>query len=209
MKRVSPLLLAGLLSLPGFAGDREVSLFYSSASGRSGSFNQTGNPSHSLESDKFSGIGLRFGTTLAKLGPADLSMDASWRMASKSDLKQDGTKIGQYEWSYLGVGAMATWHVPVDLGLGLDLRAVQSTLIQQAPGFEQRIGVNHFSPWLRAQVGYTFPAPAVKPFVRFEVAMDLASQGNYTYGSGSVDANKAYSVAMPKTELSLQAGFRF
>ncbi len=209
MKRIAPLLLAGLVSLPGLAGDKEVSLFYSSASGRSGNFNQTGSPAQSLETDKFSGLGLRFGTTLAKLGPADLSMDASWRMSSKSDLKLNGTKIGQYEWSYLGVGAMATWHVPLDLGVGLDLRSVQSTLIQQSPGSEQRIGVNHFSPWLRAQVGYTFPAPVVKPFVRFEVAMDLASQGDYTYSSGNTDANKAYSVAMPKTELSLQAGFRF
>ncbi len=209
MKRIAPLLLAGLVSLPGLAGDKEVSLFYSSASGRSGSINQAGSPATTLESDKFTGLGLRFGTTLAKLGPADLSMDASWRMSSKSDLKLNGTKIGQYEWSYLAVGAMATWHVPLDLGVGLDLRSVQAELIQQAPGSEQHLGVNHFSPWLRAQVGYTFPAPAVKPFVRLEFAMDLASQGDYTASSSNLDFNKAYGVALPKSELSLQAGFRF
>lgn len=197
------------MTLPLVAGDQEVSLLYSSASGRSGHYNATGSTGHSLETDKFSGLGLRFGTTIAKLGPADLSMDATWRFASKSDVKLDGAKLGQYEWGYLGVGAMATWHVPVDLGVGLDLRSTQAAIIQQSGSSEIRYGVTHFSPWLRAQVGYTFPVAPVKPFVRLELAYDLSSQGDYTYDPTSIDANKAYGVALPKTEFSLQAGIRF
>ncbi|HJU84529.1 MAG TPA: hypothetical protein VJ600_09985 [Holophagaceae bacterium] len=208
MTRFAPILLAALVAVPAIAGDREASLFYDSAPGRSGNISN-GSSTTTLESKRFSGFGLRFGTTIAKIGPADLSMDATWRVKSKADLNVNGAAFGEYEWGYLAAGAMVNWHLPVDIGAGLDLRAVTSTLIEEAPSGEQRIGVQHFSPWIRAQVGYTFPTGPVKPFVRLEAAYDLSSQGDYSYNSSSTDANKAYGVVMPKSEISLHVGIRF
>lgn len=207
--RILPLLVAGL-ALPALAQDRSFAIFLDKAPGVDGTFNQSGSVTH-LKTSDYSGFGIKFGANVAKWGPATLEFNASYRFKGKEDLTitPGFGQTAQFEWSYLSAGADVNFTKVVDFGGGLDLRAQQSKLIFQSGSTSQEIGVNRFSPWIRAHVGYTFHAGAVSPFVALEGAWDLSAKDSYDVGTTDIDANKAYGVASPKSEYSLQLGLRF
>lgn len=208
-------LALAVLALPAMAQDRSVSLFFDKAPGVDGTITEFGTDTH-LKPNDFTGLGIKFGAAVAKWGPATLEFNASYRFKSKEQLTLTPTSSGntfQYEWSYISAGADVNFTRLVDFGGGLDLRAQQSTFIQSSSFFTGKTGVNHMSPWLRLHAGYTFNTMPVKPFVALEGAWDLSpNDSHYTAtltGGSTVDDNKAYGVASPKSEYSLQMGLRF
>ena len=60
-------------------------------------------------------------------------------------------------------------------------------------------------PWACVGAGYTFPAPALKPFLRLEVASALKHYAS-TFQSGPDDLNKALA---PRLQVALYGGVRF
>lgn len=210
--RILPLLLVGL-ALPAMAQDRSFALFYDKAPGKDGTLTQGSTTSH-LKSDDFSGLGLRFGVNVAKWGPATLEFNASYRFSSKADVALEGMAPGQtleYKWGYVSAGADVNFTKVVDFGAGLDLRAQTDSFEISMPGLSEKFGVNRFSPWIRAHVGYTFDTGSLRPFVALEGAWDLGNDSSYDIpvGATSIDLSKAYGVGLPKTEYSLQVGLRF
>lgn len=210
--RILPLLVAGL-ALPALAQDRSVSVFFDKAPGQKGSITQSGT-GYYLNSDDFTGFGLRFGVNVAKWGPATLEFNASCRFTSKADAQTDlgfSSTSTDYKWGYVSAGADVNFTKVVDFGGGLDLRAQTDTFEISSSGITQKAGINRFSPWIRAHVGYTFNAGALKPFVALEGAWDLGNDSHYDVPSsgGTLDLSKAYGVGLPKSEYSLQVGLRF
>ncbi|HET8714431.1 MAG TPA: hypothetical protein VFM16_01305, partial [Holophagaceae bacterium] len=113
-------------------------------------------------------------------------------------------------WGSVSAGADVNFTQVVDFGAGLDLRAQTNTFELDQPGYGQKFGLNRFSPWIRAHVGYTFQTGSVKPFVALEGAWDLGNDSSYDVpSSGTIDISKAYGVGLPKSEYSLQVGLRF
>lgn len=209
--RLLPVLLAAL-ALPALAQDRSFAIFYDKAPGQTGTIT-SGGPATTLKSDDFSGIGLKFGVNVAKWGPATLEFNASYRPKSSETLTITPTSPGQtakYDWGYVSAGADVNFTQVVDFGAGLDLRAQQDLLTLTFGSTTQKIGITHMSPWFRAHVGYTFQTTPMKPFIALEGAWDLSSNdSSYSTNGATIDINKAYGSAIPKTEYALQVGLRF
>lgn len=208
--RLLPLTLAAL-ALPAMAQDRSFALFYDKAPGQTGTIT-SGGPSDTLKSNDFSGIGFKFGVNVVKFGPATLEFNASYRPKSTESLTitpGGGSDTYKYDWGYVSAGADVNFTQVVDFGAGLDLRAQQDQLTITFGSTTQKLGIMRTSPWLRAHVGYTFATMPVKPFIALEGAWDLGNDTSYNASGSSIDISKAYGVALPKKEYSLQVGLRF
>lgn len=208
--RLLPLTLAAL-ALPVMAQDRSFSVFYDKAPGGTGTITGSG-PSDTLKSNDFSGIGLKFGVNVVKFGPATLEFNASYRPKSSENLTitpGSSSQSYKYDWGYVSAGADVNFTQVVDFGAGLDLRAQQDQLTVTFGSTTQKLGIMRTSPWIRAHVGYTFATLPVKPFIALEGAWDLANDTSYNASGSNIDISKAYGVALPKKEYSLQVGLRF
>ena len=201
--RLLPLTLAAL-ALPVMAQDRSFAVFYDKAPGQTGTLT-SGGPTDTLKSNDFSGLGFKF-------GPATLEFNASYRPKSSEALTitpNSGSETFKYDWGYVSAGADVNFTEVVDFGAGLDLRAQQDALSISFGSSNQKFGISRTSPWLRAHVGYTFATMPVKPFIALEGAWDLGNDTSYNASGSSIDISKAYGVALPKKEYSLQVGLRF
>jgi hypothetical protein len=119
-------------------------------------------------------IAARVGYALIDLGPALFQVTAAYQPKMDTDMKPNGftvpTKLGSEYW---GVGAMFNFKALVAVGAGVDYR------------FEKATATNVFTstksfgrPWARANVGYSFPFPLVKPFIGLEAAAPLTKEDN-------------------------------
>lgn len=152
---------------------------------------------------KPSGVGFRGGVSLLDLGLAELGLTATYHPESKDDLVLAGANCGKYSTEYMAVGAQVDWKFLVNLHAGIDLR--RETL--RVEGSSVLNGSTTYTrPWLKAGVGFVFPTPVVKPFLRLEVAMATTKQGSLDAGSSADDIRKAMA---PEHQIALYGGVRF
>ncbi|HEX9011603.1 MAG TPA: hypothetical protein VF804_14645, partial [Holophagaceae bacterium] len=114
-------------------------------------------------------VAARVGYALVDLGPALFQVTAAYQPKADTDLKPNGVTVPTTLSSeYWGVGAMVNFKALVSVGAGVDYRfekATQSNVYTADYTFSR--------PWARANVGYAFPTPVVKPFLTLEVAAPL------------------------------------
>lgn len=133
-------------------------------------------------------VAARVGYALVDLGPALFQVTAAYQPKADTDLKPNGVTVPTTLSSeYWGVGAMFSLKALVSVGAGIDYRfekATQSNVYTGTYTFNR--------PWARANVGYAFPTPVVKPFLTLEVAAPLTKNDRG-----------------PELQVGLYAGLRF
>lgn len=133
-------------------------------------------------------VAARVGYALVDLGPALLQVTAAYQPKADTDLKPNGVTVPTTLSSeYWGVGAMANFKALVSVGAGLDYRFEKATLSNTYTG-----SYTFSRPWARANVGYAFPTPVIKPFLTLEVAAPLTKNDHG-----------------PELQVGLYAGLRF
>jgi hypothetical protein len=171
-----------------------------------------GNGSMNIGSANPTGIGIRGALTLVDFHVAELGLTATWRPQSTTSLNADFTssvigqgsaKFADYKYGYLAVGAQFDWKLAVDVHVGLDLR--MDTLTTSFVGGDSH-DTNYTRPWVSCGIGYTFPAPVVKPFIRLEAAVAMTNAGTLSTAGSDDDFNKAFA---PKYQIALYGGIRF
>ena len=80
----------------------------------------------------------------------------------------------------------------VSIGAGVEMRFEKLSLPSN--------NATYTRPWFRANLGMTFPAPALKPFIGLEVSAPLVSENDF--------AQTAKSLA-PKSQIGVYGGIRF
>lgn len=85
---------------------------------------------------------------------------------------------------------MVDFKTMIAVGAGVEMRFEKQSLPTQDASYAR--------PWLRANLGLAFPAPAIKPFIGLEVAAALPSASE----------NRVKALA-PKTQVGVYGGIRF
>jgi len=149
--------------------------------------------------------GVRFGYSIVDLGPALFQITAGYQPKVKSDLEFNGIKEAgsYYSHEHTSVGAMFNFKAGVAFGAGVEYR------FEKLGG--ESIGepteYSSFSrPWVRANVGYAFPSPVVKPFLGLEVAVPLTSK---SYSASETSTKEALKWYAPKLQIGIYGGIRF
>ncbi|HJV21404.1 MAG TPA: hypothetical protein VJ570_01855, partial [Holophagaceae bacterium] len=106
----------------------------------------------------------------------------------------------EYSQKHWSVGAMFNFKAMVAFGAGLEYRSESLDITGTGGAFSTTYG----RPWARANVGFAFPTPIVKPFVGLEVAAPLSSKSNETGSPEDVAKSLA-----PKMQIGLYGGIRF
>jgi len=165
--------------------------------------------------DANTGLGLQLGYRAWELpAKAEISLTggyrfkASSRAAAVSSGLDSSTGEGRLRLQSYSLGAELTWHLAVDLGGGLLVRAAKFS--GDTPTLSG--SVSTFRPWITSHVGYTFkPATAFKPFVAFRLGFGLGSsrvplESELDQPGGPEKWLKAFD---PTAEAMLLAGVRF
>jgi len=210
------ILSAALLALPAMA-QQSASLIFDQVTHN----DTTLGAGFDLSTDKTTGFGVRYGFDATHLGATTLTFEATYRpRGSEKDIKQNGvsassgtTSIKMSE-EYLGVGIGARWTQVVDFGATLELRQESMDLDYTTSGSSSTARTATTRPWLGVNVGYTFQAAPVKPFVALSYRFALAKKtSNNSDLAGPLamlsQADIISRAVLPKSELQLEAGIRF
>ena len=139
----------------------------------------------------------RLGYSIVDFGPCQLQLNAFYAPNVDADVKvagvTDPTKLSH---EYVGAGVMFNFKAFIAFGAGLDYRS-------------EKLGAGTTSTtygrgWARANVGFAFPFPVVKPFIMVEVAAPL-SKTDYNGGN----QEEALKSLAPKMQVGIYAGIRF
>ncbi|HXC16621.1 MAG TPA: hypothetical protein VNV60_04190 [Holophagaceae bacterium] len=224
MKKAAILALT-MLALPAMAQDQRVSLVFDQTKHEDTTFS-SGGSSQNLSLDNTTAIGLRYGITAGHFWNGALDIEGTIRPRSnEKDLKvngvvaSSGTQSIKLSDEYLSLGVGMHWTQVVDFGFMLEARQESMDFKLEDNGFSDTQRSSVTRPWLRAQVGYTFPTQSsVKPFVNIAYGFALAKKGTSTaellglsastYSQNFVIDFYSRSV-LPKSEISLEAGIRF
>ncbi len=151
---------------------------------------------------------LRLGYTLLDFGPASFQVTGGYQPETRATVHTSApnntppfpTDLGDSTLteSYWSVGTMFNFNFPVALGLGLEYRS-------EKLGGGTTGSFTYNRPWARANVGYVFPMPKVKPFVGLEAALPLSTKSNDT----GTSAETAIQAIAPKMQIGIYAGIRF
>jgi len=213
-------LLALASALPLAAQSFEVSALYTWNKPKSGTFS-SGPSNADFTPDTWKAAGLRFGYTFAKVGITEFQANASYQFNNTQDytLKVDGTTVplpaGSYikeGYKYWGIGAAASWTLPVRLTAGLEYRSEKLDLQQNVffggPATDETTTYGRL--WLRGNVGYDFKnSSAVTPFVAAEFAFPLTSSSvDYNQLNARNYESLSKGVA-PKSSYGINVGIRF
>lgn len=159
-----------------------------------------------LEPAKKTVVGARFGYSVVDLGPALFQLTAGYQPEVKTDVEVNGTAIPgvEYRQKHWSVGAMFNFKAGVAIGAGVEYR--NESLGLKAPGTD--ISTTYGRPWARANVGFAFPTPLVKPFLGLEVAVPMTSSSPSAtdYNNDEKSFLKAHA---PKMQVGIYAGLRF
>lgn len=165
------------------------------------------------------GFGVRFGWDFAKVGATTFQGTVGYRFQSSGGYG-DGYARDEginYQNSYVQLGAMARWHLPMDLGLGLEYRSEKLEVKDMT--FYYPVGVNSYAvvnkgysdtwgrAWVRANLGWTFvTSTPVKPFLGIDVAFPLSSK---SYDPATAQVYDAPRLNAPDSQYALYGGVRF
>lgn len=198
MKKMSLLLV--LAAVPLSAQSFEVGLFIGQQSYKS--FSAAG---QTIEPVKKTVTGVRLGYSIVDLGPALLQVTAGYQPESKTTGELNGVTLpGDYSQKHWSVGAMFNFKAFVAIGAGVEYRS-------ESLGFKDTgidVSTTYGRPWARANVGFAFPTPIVKPFIGLEVAVPLASTSPSAAEYG-VDDSVTLKAHAPKMQIGLYGGIRF
>ena len=151
------------------------------------------------------GFGLRFGWDVAKVGPTAFQLTTGYRFQSSGNYDGVYGPLGvKYKNSYWQLGGMVRWHLPVDLGVGLEYRGERLEVdVPSLGNFSDTWGRG----WFRANAGWTFEtSSAVKPFLGLDVAIPLSSKSFDPATSTPSDLPRLNG---PTSQLALYGGVRF
>jgi predicted porin len=152
-----------------------------------------------LEPSKKTVTSARFGYSVVDFGPALFQLTAGYQPESKTDVEANGVTIpgSEFKQKHWSVGAMFNFKAGVAIGAGIEYR---NETLTSGPD-----STTYGRPWARANVGFAFPTPLVKPFIGLEVAAPMTSK---SYDSAASDAENLKAVA-PKMQVGIYAGLRF
>ncbi|MBI3130166.1 MAG: hypothetical protein HYZ13_02305 [Acidobacteria bacterium] len=140
--------------------------------------------------------GARFGYSIVDIGPALFQLTAGFQPEAKTSVKSSLGSGGELKHKHYSMGAMFNFKAGVAIGAGLEYRFEKLD--------DGSTSTNYGRPWMRANVGFAFPTPLVKPFVGLEVAAPLTSKSNETGSAEDVLKSVA-----PKMQVGIYAGLRF
>ena len=210
--------------LPLSAQSWEAGLFLGQQTYKAGSFSPTANDLFDYKTDSKFVYGIRLGHSVVDLGPALFEVNVAYqpevtstttvtqtsvvqtgqpaqtlrgRAAATGNLTSTSTSTGDLKAGYYAVGAMFTFKALVAVGVGVDYRFEKIEL----PG----TSTTYNRPWARANVGYAFPSPVVKPFIGVEAAFPFTSK-SLDMNNSNEDNVKALA---PKAQVGIYAGVRF
>ena len=146
-------------------------------------------------------LGARLGYSIVDLGPALLQVTAGFQPKTDSEIDVAGMNTGKkYQHQHTSVGVMFNFKAMVAFGAGVEYR--MEKLNATNSGISD---VSYSRPWLRANIGYAFPSPVVKPFLGLEVALPLTSKSFDLNGS----REDGYRSFAPKLQIGIYGGIRF
>ena len=207
-------LLALASALPLAAQSFEAGVLYTWSPGKAQDFSGGGN-AFEIKADTWKAAGLRFGYNFVSVGPMEFQGNATVQFNNKQNLNLsvNGTNANAgwtEEYKYWAVGAAVNWNFLVRLGVGLEYRSEKLNFTDGlAPMYNGSATYNR--PWIRGTVGFTIPAPVVKPFIGAEVAFPLTTT-SVTYadiGGLNPDIDKLNRSVAPKAQYGIYAGIRF
>jgi hypothetical protein len=163
-------------------------------------------------------LGLRFGVDLVRVGKSNFQLTATWQPKANADLRIVSDEQGQfssfhrelsgkYGYQYLAVGGRFTWAMPLELGLGLELRSEKVEF--SGPGLRAE-SASLSRPWLTCHLGHTWARTMGDPFLRLELGLPLTKEAPPDrYGYPPASSDDFIGPTAPKSHLMLVAGFRF
>ncbi len=190
--------LALVAAAPLAAQDVELGVFIGQQTFNS--FTVTGTK---VEPEKKTVTGVRFGYSLVDIGPALFQLTAGYQPESKSTFEINGKTVpgaAEFSHKHWSVGAMFNFKAFVAVGAGVEYRS--ESLSSNGVG---NPSTTYGRPWGRANIGFAFPTPFVKPFVGLEVAAPLTST-SVTATSSTEEVLKGNA---PKFQVGLYGGIRF
>lgn len=190
-KLILPLVLVAAAPLA--AQDFEVGVFVGAQSYKSFTFAGV-----ETEVDNKTITGARFGYSIVDLGPALFQITAGYQPESKSEIKDGGVGSGiDFKHSHFSVGAMFNFKAGVAIGAGVEYRNEKLSAASSSTTYGR--------PWMRANIGFAFPTPLVKPFLGLEVAAPMTSKSFESTASGDENLK----ALAPKMQVGIYAGLRF
>lgn len=146
-------------------------------------------------------LGARLGYSVVDLGPALFQLTAGFQPKTESTIEVNGTGFSdKFQHQHMSVGAIFNFKAVVAFGVGLDYRLEKLNVT--GSGLSD---TSYNRPWLRANAGYAFPSPVVKPFIGLEVALPLVSK-SFDVAATDEENMKAFA---PKLQIGIYAGIRF
>jgi hypothetical protein len=155
----------------------------------------------SLEAKSKTVLGARLGYSLVDVGPALFQVTAGFQPKVESTMKFGGVEgPDKYQHQHMSLGAMFNFKALVAFGVGLEYRMEKVNVTDSGLS-----DASYNRPWLRANAGYAFPSPLVKPFIGLEVALPLSTK-SFDPAASDEDNMKAFA---PKMQVGVYAGIRF
>lgn len=189
MKKIALLALA--LS-PLAAQDFEVGLNVSRQAYRESNITGT-----NFKADDKTVVAARFGYALVDMGPALFQLTAGYQPKVETEVAQTGSSNAAMKQGYWSAGAAFNFKAMVAVGVGLEYR---SERLENAG-----VSTTYGRPWARANVGYAFPSPLVKPFLGLEVAAPMSKKD----GNGATTTEDIMKSIAPKMQVGIYGGIRF
>lgn len=200
MNKIAAVLV--LAALPCFAGDTpfEAGLLVDQVQ-----FKKISEGGNFAQPKDQTGFGLRFGWDFAHAGATAFQLTTGYRFQGSGNYDGVYGPLGvKYKNSYWELGAMAHWHLPMDLGLGLEYR---SEKLDVDTGVMGSYSDTWGRGWVRGNAGWTFQtATTVKPFLGLDVAFPLSSK---SFDPATATPSDLPRLNAPTSQVALYGGIRF
>lgn len=158
-----------------------------------------------LESKQRTQFGLAGAWKVLSQDRMDLHLTGGLRFKAKADVDniEDG-RVATLDHQSVSLGAEVTWHLPLEVGGGLQLRHERLSVHPIDPE-DGSSSTNTTRPWLTAHAGWTWKIQDRTPFLRGQIAVPL------THTSLEMDSSESEIIKSlaPKFEVALQVGLRF
>jgi hypothetical protein len=147
---------------------------------------------------------VRAGYSFVDLGPALFQINVAFQPKASSELKVSGAATGiKLDHAATSLGLAFIFKAGVSASVGLDYRWDKLEGSFEGASASATYG----RPWVRANLGFAFPTPALKPFLGLEVAAALTSK-NISSSGPDTDEDALKGLA-PKLQFGIYAGIRF
>jgi hypothetical protein len=160
----------------------------------------------SLQPDSKIAYSFRLGYSIVDMGPVLFQITGGYQPKSEATLKWAGVEVpnAKYTHEHTSIGAMFNFKAGVAAGAGIEYRFEKVGWSDES----ESETFNYARPWFRANVGFSFPTPIVKPFLGLEVAMPLISKSIDVASTNTPDED-VYKAIAPKLQIGIYAGIRF